>query len=55
MSGTRQPKMLTRYKAWANELVFSMVGALPGDEAIRRRATPEATDLPVFLRDAPQN
>jgi uncharacterized damage-inducible protein DinB len=39
MSALRQLKMLTRYKAWANELVFSMVGALPGDEAIRRRAT----------------
>ncbi|MFM0208933.1 DinB family protein [Paraburkholderia sediminicola] len=31
--------MLTRYKAWANELVFSMVMGLPYEEAVRQRTT----------------
>ncbi len=31
--------MLTRYKAWANEIVFSTVGGLPIEEATRQRAT----------------
>jgi uncharacterized damage-inducible protein DinB len=39
MSDTRHVKMLTRYKAWANELIFSMVGDLPIEEATRQRAT----------------
>jgi uncharacterized damage-inducible protein DinB len=39
MSKTRHVKTLTRYKAWANELIFSMVGALPTDETTRQRAT----------------
>jgi uncharacterized damage-inducible protein DinB len=29
MSSTRHLQTLTRYKAWANELVFSMVSKLP--------------------------
>lgn len=32
-------RMLTRYKAWANELTFSAVMALPGDHATRERPT----------------
>lgn len=39
MSGTRYIQTLTRYKAWANEVVFSMVSALPYEEATRQRAT----------------
>jgi uncharacterized damage-inducible protein DinB len=39
MTDTRHVKMLTRYKAWANELIFSMVGELPIEEATRQRAT----------------
>jgi uncharacterized damage-inducible protein DinB len=31
--------MLTRYKAWANELIFSMVRDLPYEEAVRQRKT----------------
>ena len=33
-------RMLTRYKAWANEIIFSMVASLPYEEAIRPRQTP---------------
>lgn len=40
MSDTRLLRMLTRYKAWANEVIFSMVGKLPYEEAIRPRVTP---------------
>jgi uncharacterized damage-inducible protein DinB len=32
-------RMLTRYKAWANEIVYSTVRALPEGEATRPRAT----------------
>jgi uncharacterized damage-inducible protein DinB len=32
-------RMLVRYKAWANELIFSAVGHLPHEEAIRQRKT----------------
>jgi uncharacterized damage-inducible protein DinB len=39
MQSTRQVRMLTRYKAWANELIFSTVSELPYEEAIRKRAT----------------
>lgn len=31
--------MLARYKAWANELIFSAVSDLPYEEAIRQRKT----------------
>ncbi|QBB72690.1 damage-inducible protein DinB [Pseudolysobacter antarcticus] len=31
--------MLVRYKAWANELIFSMVSDLPYEEAVRQRRT----------------
>lgn len=39
----RAPKhlrTLTRYKAWANEIVFSMVSTLPIEEVVRPRPTP---------------
>ena len=39
MSSSKQLKMLTRYKAWANELIFSMLGAMPYAEVIRERPT----------------
>jgi uncharacterized damage-inducible protein DinB len=39
MSATSQICMLTRYKAWANEIIYSMVSALPEEEALRQRAT----------------
>jgi uncharacterized damage-inducible protein DinB len=32
-------RMLTRYKAWANALIYSMVSELPYEEAIRQRKT----------------
>lgn len=32
-------EMLARYKAWANELIFSAVSDLPYEEAIRQRKT----------------
>jgi uncharacterized damage-inducible protein DinB len=31
--------MLTRYKAWANEITFSSVSSLPPGEAIKERST----------------
>src|SRR5262245_52813179 len=37
MMNTRTARMLTRYNAWANQLIFDAVGALPGDEATRER------------------
>lgn len=39
MISTRNARMLTRYNAWANRLTFEAVAALPGDEAIRPRAS----------------
>lgn len=39
MTGTRHVRMLTRYKAWADEIVFSMVSKLPAEEVVRQRAT----------------
>jgi uncharacterized damage-inducible protein DinB len=39
MSSTKHLRTLTRYKAWANEVVFSMVSKLPPEEATRQRAT----------------
>ena len=39
MLGTRQVRMLTRYKTWANQRIFSMVSDLPYEEATRQRAT----------------
>jgi uncharacterized damage-inducible protein DinB len=32
-------RMLTRYKAWANEIVYATVAALPEGEALKPRAT----------------
>jgi uncharacterized damage-inducible protein DinB len=37
MTATTNVRMLTRYKAWANEIVFSMVAALPTEEALMPR------------------
>lgn len=39
MISTRSARMLTRYNAWANREIFEAVAALPGDEAIRPRAS----------------
>jgi uncharacterized damage-inducible protein DinB len=39
MSATSQICMLTRYKAWANEIIYSLVHALSEVEALRQRAT----------------
>lgn len=39
MISTRNARMLTRYNAWANRLIFEAVAALPGDEATRPRAS----------------
>jgi uncharacterized damage-inducible protein DinB len=39
MSGTKHIRTLTRYKAWANEIVFSMLGRLPHEEVTKQRAT----------------
>ncbi len=32
-------RMLTRYNAWANRVIFDAVAALPGDEATKERPT----------------
>ena len=32
-------RMLTRYKAWANALIYDAVSALPDEEALRERKT----------------
>lgn len=37
MMNTRTARMLTRYNAWANKLIFDSVAALPPDEATRER------------------
>ncbi len=39
MSAARNVRMLTRYKAWANELIYTMVGELPGEETLLPRKT----------------
>ena len=39
MITTELARMLTRYKAWANEITFSTVAALPEGEATKPRAT----------------
>ena len=39
MITTDLARMLTRYKAWANEIVFSTVAALPEGEATKPRPT----------------
>lgn len=65
MTTLRTARMLTRYNAWANELMFNAVVQLPPGEAITYHhgfvadffyqipAEPPTTDLPVFLRDVP--
>ena len=42
---TSHLQMLTRYKAWANELIFGAVSALPAEEFTRERQTPFKTML----------
>ena len=37
MLTTRTASMLARYNAWANQLIFDAVAALPADEATRER------------------
>ena len=37
MMNTRTARMLTRYNAWANQLIFDAVAALPGGEAVKER------------------
>ncbi|MEO7734217.1 MAG: DinB family protein [Kofleriaceae bacterium] len=39
MITTELARMMTRYKAWANEIVFSTVAALPEGEATKPRPT----------------
>ena len=39
MLTTDTARMLTRYKAWANQLVFATVSALPEGEATKQRPT----------------
>ena len=37
MMNTRTARMLTRYNAWANRMIFDAVAALPAGEAIKER------------------
>jgi uncharacterized damage-inducible protein DinB len=37
MVTTRTARMLTRYNAWANKLIFDAVAALPAGEAVKER------------------
>jgi uncharacterized damage-inducible protein DinB len=39
MMNNRTARMLARYNAWANRLIFDAVAALPADEAVKERAT----------------
>jgi uncharacterized damage-inducible protein DinB len=39
MMNTRTARMLARYNAWANKLIFDSVAALPAGEATRERAS----------------
>ena len=39
MITTHTARMLTRYNAWANKLIFDAVAALPEGEAIKQRAS----------------
>ncbi|MET3132602.1 putative damage-inducible protein DinB [Oxalobacteraceae bacterium GrIS 1.11] len=39
MSATTNIHMLTRYKAWANQLIFSALGELPPEETLLQRRT----------------
>jgi uncharacterized damage-inducible protein DinB len=39
MTDTRTVRMLTRYNAWANKVIFDAVAALPEGEATRERPT----------------
>ena len=32
-------QILTRYKAWANEIIFTTVASLPEGEALKKRLT----------------
>ncbi len=37
MTNTRTARMLARYNAWANQLIFDAVAALPAGEATKER------------------
>lgn len=50
MATLRNARMLTRYNAWADKLIFGAVAGLPDGEATKPR-----TSLPVFLRDVPSD
>ena len=50
MATLRDARMLTRYNAWADKLMFDAVAGLPDGEATKPR-----TSLPVFLRDVPSD
>ncbi len=39
MTAARNIRMLTGYKAWANELIYKMVSELPEEEILRQRQT----------------
>lgn len=39
MSKMNHVRMLTRYKVWANKLIFEMVLTLPSEESAKQRAT----------------
>jgi uncharacterized damage-inducible protein DinB len=39
MKTLRTTRMLTRYKAWANELMFNAVVQLPPGEALKQRCS----------------
>ena len=39
MTTLRNARMLTRYNAWANKLIFDALAALPEGEAVKPRAT----------------
>ncbi|MFA6037415.1 MAG: DinB family protein [Legionellales bacterium] len=39
MTNVKTAKMLTRYNAWANNLIFEAVGKLPPDEILKKRDT----------------
>lgn len=39
MSSTQTVHMLARYKAWANSLIYNMLGELPCEEVVKQRQT----------------
>lgn len=39
MSSTQTLQMLCRYKAWANDIIYSMLGQMPYGEVVKQRQT----------------